>query len=65
MADQPRDTESRDYLWWFQRQTPERRKQLEAAGKLPKPRVGYDLDYPILEAEKEPLLFDDGENQAR
>jgi len=47
MADQPRDTGSRDYLWWFQRQSPEKRQGLEAAGKSPKPRPGYDLDYPM------------------
>lgn len=47
MADQPRDTRSRDYYWWFLRQTPERKRQLEAADKSPKPRAGYDLDYPM------------------
>ena len=47
MADQPRDIGSRDYYWWFLRQTPEKKRQLEAAEKSPKPRIGYDLDYPM------------------
>ena len=47
MADQPRDTESRDYYWWFLRQTAEKKRQHEAANKSPRPRAGYDLDYPM------------------
>lgn len=57
MADQPRDTGSRDYYWWFLRQTREKKRQLEVADKSPKPRPGYDLDYPMVSS-------DDDEEQA-
>lgn len=67
MADQPRDTGSRDYYWWFLRQTAEKKKLLEAADKSPKPRAGYDLDYPMESTgdDKEQAPFTSHHKQAK